>query len=207
MLEDLLSKAKKEVRQNTNFIDPGFFMFRGRSKVAPQEKSEIAAETISKPEVVSPVIPVNVSKTCSSTTPSSTATTSLNSPLPLIPDTTPYSLSSRISIQVYRTRKDTAVDFDSVDTQFGDPSSSSRASLPTQDTTSQTTCLDLPLLVLPPLPESRNELEAYLRWLCNAMEQIGRVRESAKQKLEEIKETSKLHQEREVRRKLEAEVR
>lgn len=203
MLEDLLSKAKKEVRQNTNFIDPDFFMFRGRSKVAPQEKSEIAAETISKPEVVSPVIPVNVSKTCSSTTPSSTATTSLNSPLPLIPDTTPYSLSSRISIQVYRTRKDTAVDFDSVDTQFGDPSSSSRASIPTQDTTSQTTCLDLPLLVLPPLPESRNELEAYLRWLCNAMEQIGRVRESAKQ----IKETSKLHQEREVRRKLEAEVR
>jgi F0F1-type ATP synthase membrane subunit b/b' len=67
--------------------------------------------------------------------------------------------------------------------------------------------LDLPLLVLPPLPESRNELEAYLRWLCNAMDQIGRVRESAKQKLEEIKETSKLQQEREVRRKLEAEVR
>jgi hypothetical protein len=39
------------------------------------------------------------------------------------------------------------------------------------------------------------------------MDQIGRVRESAKQKLEEIKETSKLQQEREVRRKLEAEVR
>jgi len=39
------------------------------------------------------------------------------------------------------------------------------------------------------------------------MDQIGRVRESAKHRIEEIKETSKLKQEREVRRKLEAEVR
>lgn len=155
-----------------------------------------------------------------------------NSALP-VPVTTPdSSLSSIISIQEYQTvhadsvdthsghpspssssrtsrpTKDTTVVFDSVDTPFGNiSSSSSRVNTSTQDTASQTSCLDLPPLVLSPIPESRNELEAYLRWLCNTMDQIGRVRESAKLRLEELKEESKLQQEREVRRKLEAEVR
>lgn len=70
---------------------------------------------------------------------------------------------------------------------------------------SQTSCLELPPLILPPLPESREELQAYIRWCCLSMDQIGRQREAAKQALTEM--GSQMDEERKQRRKLESEVR
>ena len=77
------------------------------------------------------------------------------------------------------------------------------------ESSTQTSARDLPPLVLPDIPTSQHELEAYLRWLCNAMDQLGRVRESAEQRLDTLRnQTSsdhRFHHEREARRKLEAE--
>lgn len=182
-MEDLLSKAKKGVRENTRFIDPGFFMFRGEVMLLFLYLSPLQTLLYLLVQEYQTVHADSVDTHSGHPSPSSSYRTS-------------------------RPTKDTTVVFDSVDTTFGNlSSSSSRVNTSTQDTSSQTSCLDLPPLVLSPIPESRNELEAYLRWLCNTMDQIGRVRESAKLRLEELQEESKLQQEREVRRKLEAEVR
>ena len=62
------------------------------------------------------------------------------------------------------------------------------------------------MVSLPPIPEERRELEAHLRWLCNCIDIIGRQREAAKERLEEMrKEGNQLEKERELRRKAEAE--
>ena len=61
-------------------------------------------------------------------------------------------------------------------------------------------------MTLQPSPEQQSELEAYIRWLCLGIDQFGRQREAARQKLEKIKNgDSRLEKERILRRKLEAE--
>ncbi|VDI31461.1 Hypothetical predicted protein [Mytilus galloprovincialis] len=74
----------------------------------------------------------------------------------------------------------------------------------TTSSETQTSITDLPPLVLQLIPETRPEVESLLRWLCNSMDAIGRLRESAKHKLEDIKESGSRLKDRESRRKLEA---
>ena len=215
-LEDLLSKSHKEVRENKSFIDPGFFIFRGRSKVPEPKTIPVPSvpSTPVTPTVSSVILPlvtnedntiinVTIPKTLPSLVTKPTATPVTN--ISLVPDTTPVTLTSRISVEEYRDRKVNSDDHVtsspvSVNTQLGCSATSC------QDFSSQAPCLDLPLTTLPAIPEDRTELEAYLRWLCNCMDCIGRQREAAKEKLEEMRrDGSRLQQEREMRRKLEAE--
>jgi glutathione S-transferase len=58
-------------------------------------------------------------------------------------------------------------------------------------------------LVLPALPESKEELQECLAWLYNVMNQVGRTMGLAKRKLENL-EGGELQRERAARRKLKA---
>ncbi|CAC5405272.1 unnamed protein product [Mytilus coruscus] len=76
----------------------------------------------------------------------------------------------------------------------------------TTDGSCQTTSLELQPVVLPPIPEAKEELEGYIRWLCLSIDQFSRQREAVKQKLEEVrKEGTRFEQERKLRRDLEPE--
>ena len=57
----------------------------------------------------------------------------------------------------------------------------------TQDSGTQTSCLDYQLISLPPIPENHRELKAHLSWLCGCIDVIGRQREAAKERLEEMR--------------------
>ncbi|VDI61344.1 Hypothetical predicted protein, partial [Mytilus galloprovincialis] len=71
-----------------------------------------------------------------------------------------------------------------------------------EDVTDQETLLPEPVLVLPLMPETRPEVESHLRWLCNAMDGCA---SRGNRKSGDIKESGSRQQERESRRKLEAE--
>ena len=76
----------------------------------------------------------------------------------------------------------------------------------TSETSTQTSCMDVKEVYLPQIPDTKPELEEHIRMLCNYMDQIGRQREAAKQKLEQFRrEEPSLQKERELRRKLESE--
>lgn len=75
--------------------------------------------------------------------------------------------------------------------------------LPKTDFATQTSIVDINNLYVPPIPDnSTEELEEYIRHLCNTMDVIGRLRESAKEKLLERR---KSQPRKESERKLEAE--
>lgn len=70
----------------------------------------------------------------------------------------------------------------------------------------QTSNMDVNDLYFPPIPNSITELEEYLRFLCNTMDHVGRLRESAKIQLSKLRKTEpSLEYERQERRRLEAE--
>ncbi|CAG2192716.1 unnamed protein product [Mytilus edulis] len=145
-LETQLTSCKKEVRENKGFVDPGVFIFRGRTKLATTTTSTTSlTNTVttmeyknrSQPETENAYSghPANNHSGCTSTIPSNeNLTTEQNN-------------------------------------QSGCKTTSSET---------QTSITDLPPLVLPLIPETRPEVESLLRWLCNSMDAIGRLRESAK---------------------------
>lgn len=66
--------------------------------------------------------------------------------------------------------------------------------------------MDVKEVYLPPLPDTIPELQELLRYLCDNMDRIGRLREAAKQKLTSLQlEEPSLQKERELRKKLESE--
>ena len=66
--------------------------------------------------------------------------------------------------------------------------------------------MDVSEVYLPPIPENLSDLEEYIRSLCCIIDHVGRTREAAKQKLQELRfKQPFVHKEREERRKLEAE--
>ena len=74
------------------------------------------------------------------------------------------------------------------------------------DNSTQTSLMDVKEVYLPPLPDTIPELQELLRYLCDNMDRIGRLREAAKQKLTYLQlEEPSLQKERELRKKLESE--
>lgn len=76
------------------------------------------------------------------------------------------------------------------------------------DKETQTRVMDMAVddLYLPPIPNTIPELEEFLRYLCNTLDRIGRVRESAKQQLEKLRVTEpSIEAERLERKRLESE--
>ncbi|VDH94977.1 Hypothetical predicted protein [Mytilus galloprovincialis] len=139
--------------------------------------------------------------------------------LPIFPDRTPFSLTSRTSLAEYKNRNQPETE----NAYSGHPAknhSGCTSTIPSNEnltteqnnqsgckTTSsetQTSITDLPPLVLQLIPETRPEVESLLRWLCNSIDAIGRLRESVKPKLGDIKESGSRLKDRESRRKLEA---
>ncbi|CAC5406943.1 unnamed protein product [Mytilus coruscus] len=233
-LETQLTSCKEEVRENKGFVDPGVFIFCGRTKVSTTSTSTTSLLTNTVTTMG------NTSTPSFTTTPSFTVNVSPKFPetqrrppllplpdLPIIPDRTPFSVTSRIS-QEYKSRSQPETTTEnaypghpamvepnnhsgctstvtSSEIQTTEPNNQSGCKTTFTSSETQTSLTDLPPLVLPLIPETRLEVESLLRWLCNSMDMIGWLRESAKQKLEEIKESGSRQQEREIRRKLEAE--
>ncbi|XP_063442870.1 uncharacterized protein LOC134723166 [Mytilus trossulus] len=282
-LETKLTTCKKEVRENKGFVDPGIFIFRGRTKLATTTTSTTSLTNtvttmgnintpsitntsltntvttmgnINTPSITNTSLTNTVTTMGNINTPSITSSPSITStpsiittpsittspsfvvnlpskfpetprrppllPLPdfpIFPDRTPFSLTSRISLTEYRNRSqletENAYSGHPAHNHSGCTSTIQSKNLTTEKnnqsgckTTSsetQTLITDLPPLILPLIPETRPEVESLLRWLCNSMDSIGRLRESAKHKLEDIKESGSRQQDRDNRRKLEAE--
>ena len=76
----------------------------------------------------------------------------------------------------------------------------------TADASTQTTARHYSPLHLPAIPHRKEELEDYIKWLCLCMDDVGRTREIAMERLQELrKDGTRLEQERNQRRQLEAE--
>ncbi|CAG2237483.1 unnamed protein product [Mytilus edulis] len=239
-LETQLTTCKKEVRENKGFVDPGVFIFRGRTKLATTTTSTTSltntVTTMGNTNTPSITSTPSIITTPSITTspsfvinlPSKFPETSRRPPLlplpdlPIFPDRTPFSLTSRISLAEYRNRSQLETENAHSGHPANNHSGCTTSTIPNNEnlitteqnnqsgcktTTSetQTSITDLPPLILPLIPETRPEVESLLRWLCNSMDAIGRLRESAKHKLEDLKESGSRQQDRDSRRKLEAE--
>ena len=77
-----------------------------------------------------------------------------------------------------------------------------------KEASSQTNSLEMcyKTLDIPPAPETTDGLREHMMWLSNIIDQAGRARELAKQKLERIMSTeSTMEEERQKRRELEKE--
>ena len=84
--------------------------------------------------------------------------------------------------------------------------SSNTSSSSTSDVSTQTSARHYSPLHLPPIPDRKDELEDYIKWLCLGMDDFGRTREIAKERLQELRiDGTRLDQERNSRRQLEAE--
>ena len=237
-LKEELAKCTREVTTNKKYINPGFFVYKGRSKVVEKDSNSSVASvvqtvaTTSKP--TEPIFTVSIP-------PQKPAASSRPPLLPLpvvntyVPETTDFSLTSRISVQEYRRKTATrqenppstrdahsghvpylSVPIEQINAYPGHASTVSTPSTydhsghlmetsGPQDASTQASCSELPPLVLPPVPETRHELESYIRWLCNGMDQPGRARESAKIRLDRLKIEPSRKQDRDAIRKLESE--
>ncbi|CAC5422994.1 unnamed protein product [Mytilus coruscus] len=229
-IEDLTCKCEKTVMENRGYLDPGFLTFKGRTV---KTASSTVSSSSSFPPAQAIQSTINTSSiAASNTTSTSSALTSTASSIPyfpsliaatlntsvdpegpeytvIVPSKNPSSSKSSssniISLQDYRHREkapSTASDIRLVDynTSFG------IAVTTTTDGSRQTTSLELQPVVLPPIPDAKEELEGYIRWLCLSIDQFSRQREAVKQKLEEVrKECTRFEQERKLRRDLEAE--
>lgn len=321
-LKSKLAECRKETRQNPLYIDPGFLIYKGRTKVPTTSTSTVTTTAVrsssTTPTLQEPEFIVSIPPKASSTN----STTKRPPLLPLpgitnyVPDTTPFTLTSRISLTEYKSRcnqetsvtatSSTATSYaQSGHSLLGIPASTSTTVCPvanvsyahsghppptnttiasttvntlddsyahsghslltlsgastvvssvgnvsyahsghsvlamppipstavrpvdnsasntflgipieqtsssgcnvelmdldlsshhdrktTSDSNSQSTSQELPPITLPPIPTGRHELENYILWLCNTMDQVGRTRELAKQRLEEIRSTS-----------------
>lgn len=129
--------------------------------------------------------------------------------------------TSRLSVEEYRARAltHTAIDMQSMaDDSLRNmiPNTSTfinNIMLPTlplftktQNQETQTSNMDVKDLYFPPIPNNISELEEYLRNLCNTMDHVGRLRESAKLQLTKLRTTEpSLEIERQKRRRVEVE--
>lgn len=230
-LEDLTARCMKSVLENRGFIDPGFFVFRGR--VRPS-----ASATTSSPPSESTPVPLNTTTNSESSNPIHITTPPPSLPVPSIPAAAiqPVPLPSIFAASIGSTSCPSAdvtikippsapsnLSVSSNQTiSLNDYRLRNRSSAPsdvrqvdcytafdissTAEASSQTSCLELQPFRLPPIPETQRELEAYIRFLCISIDQFGRQREAAKQHLDEVRSNgSRLESERKLRRELEAE--
>ncbi|KAK3107654.1 hypothetical protein FSP39_019247 [Pinctada imbricata] len=76
----------------------------------------------------------------------------------------------------------------------------------TNEGETQTCCLDYPQLYIPVCPDTIEGAESHIMWFCNVMDQVGRARELAKRKIEEMRQQEgPLEEERRKRVALEQE--
>lgn len=112
----------------------------------------------------------------------------------VVPHTVPAGLSAssgqKISLQDYLLRSSNQP----LDVRQVSNFSSSFGIRATSDGATQTLCLDYPPFILPPIPESKDELERYISWLANSMDLFARQRETAKQRLATIHNQNKVNQ-------------
>ena len=176
--EFILSKREKQIKDNQGFIDPCFFVYKGKTIRA--NSTTTAAEPTATETLAEPTATETIAEPTATTTTEETMTTTTieMTPMPAIGDSAPLVQTS--SGQDTRTVEDS-------------------------QTNSLGCCRKY--LDIPPPPESVPELEQHIMWLCNVMDQAGRARELAKRKLEAMRagEGERMEQERKRRREVEAE--
>ncbi|VDI04572.1 Hypothetical predicted protein [Mytilus galloprovincialis] len=178
------------------FTSKWFLIFKGRTiKSVPST----ASSTSSCPPVQS-----NTNTSSIATTNTTTTSTAVSNSIPTVPyfssliaattNTSVYQeepqttvtvpsknpSSNIISLQDYRHRENapsiaTASDIIIIDynTSFGIAANSQFT-----DGSCQTSSLELQPLVLPPIPQAKEELEGYIRWLCLGIDQFSRQKRS-----------------------------
>ena len=216
----ILAKCEKIREENKGFIDPGFYAYRGRtakpSVTSKTTSQKSAASSIDKPAISSTVsIPPSSTIAVPSSAPKSPENPEYNteSSSPpdasdkdvqfnvLIPSTLPQfvdkSSPKKVSLSEYKARTKTTSHC-SITPPVVKPT--------TSDGSSQTSCMDVQEVYLPPIPTTIPDVEEYLRFLCNTMDRVGRLRESAKARLDALRRNGpSLQKERELRRQLESE--
>ena len=208
LVEDAVVKCKKCVEENKGFVDPGFWIYKGKTLFPKTDKvsststastvsTAVTAATISSVTATTMSASVTTSTTSTTSDPPITTTTAMDDDEPEFTVKIPKNFPTKISVDDYKTRPTV---IRNLDTSFG------YNSKPRQETGTQTTSSDYKPIVLPPIPTEKEELEQYIKWLCLSMDEIGRTREIAKERLNELRrDGSKLDQERKLRRNLEVE--
>ena len=221
-IEEIVLKCSTVVERSKNWVDPGFFVFKGRSKKSvdssvPSTSTPTSMETTtaSTPAITPSAsvvrsmlataveegdavefnvhIPSSLSLSTISTAAKSTSPTTTASSLE--PATT--TATTKISLLQYKARP-------AKELPILPPHVPSL--LPSQDCSTQTSHLDLKEAFLPPIPETIKDLQEYIRTLCDHMDKVGRLREAAKEKLLFLqREGPSLQREKEIHRKLESE--
>ncbi|CAC5408208.1 unnamed protein product [Mytilus coruscus] len=191
-IEEITLKSRKIVEHSKNFINPGFFVFKGRtqksvdsSKPTTSTTSNISTATTS----TTVTAPVNTVTSNVPATASQVNVTSSVVPSPMVISkvlTSAYNLDDDIQFNVHIPACLPVTSHD-ISTTAPKPSSSPLISTKTRVNTIE-------------------EIQEHIRTLCDLMDKIGRQRETAKGKLEVLrKEGPSLQKEKEMRRKLESE--
>ena len=215
-LTSKLNACTRKVTENKGFINPGFLTYKNR--IPPTSSTSQASltttttsssdnfsteSTSSAPSAMDTSPVMSASSATSSGSPSSSSVSTVTSSVPL------SSGSSRKSVSLQQYKQ--------MNRPSPPPSSSSASSLvssfgisanPVVEVGTQTVLTDCKPFgeCLPPIPDTETELENFLVYLCNALDSLGRTRQAAKERLEEIRrDGDKLERARKERRKLEAE--
>ena len=194
LIEQMTDRCRRSVLENRGFINPGYLEFKGNfavnSTVSVPSSTAVSSSvsTLTVQSSSSAAVQTSTASTSSSrkrqhdVTPDasiviSTALTSPHDSLPsdstafevVIPTKVSASVTSssssnqRISLGDYRLRERSLPATSDVRTVDCSSSFGIRA---TNDGASQTSSLDYKPLSLPPIPDSQDELEGYILWLC-----------------------------------------
>uniref|UniRef100_K1RA86 Uncharacterized protein n=1 Tax=Magallana gigas TaxID=29159 RepID=K1RA86_MAGGI len=179
-LETILLKCQSVVRENKGYIDQGLFIFKGASVT---EETKTVLPTVQK---IAETVQSDKDRTGSDkdrtgsdqdrTESDKDRTGSdqdqiLSDQDQILSDQDqPLLKRQRISLEEYRDRS----------TAKKESSGTSMAT--------KTSWKDYSSLCLPVLPNTREELQSCLAWICNSMDQLGRAREIAKRRLTDLEE-------------------
>ena len=188
LTEDILSKCEIIKKDNKGFIDPGFFVFKGRSEEKRVQERQQEKRTVEKKEVNPPSTSERKEKRIvdrkteqKEVSPPSTVVSESQNPTCY---RTPMDKMEAISPNVSSCFMDTDYDIREEESNDNRNVTSAVAEV-------QTLCGGLPPMEVPPVPEDERELEMYLVYVCNAIDAACRARELAKQRLDSIRKEKK----------------